>query len=42
MKNFIQPGDSLAMAVPYADGVTAGQPEASSAPGRRRGARHLT
>ena len=25
MKNFVQPGDSLAMAVPYAAGVTAGQ-----------------
>jgi predicted RecA/RadA family phage recombinase len=25
MKNFIQPGHSLAMAVPYAGGVTAGQ-----------------
>ena len=25
MKNFIQPGDSLAMVVPYAAGVTAGQ-----------------
>jgi predicted RecA/RadA family phage recombinase len=25
MKNFVQPGDSLAVAVPYAGGVTAGQ-----------------
>ncbi|MGG5819637.1 DUF2190 family protein [Falsiroseomonas sp. HW251] len=25
MRNFIQPGDSLAVAVPYAGGVTAGQ-----------------
>lgn len=25
MKNFVQPGDSLAMAVPYAGGVIAGQ-----------------
>ena len=25
MRNFIQPGDSLALAVPYAAGVTAGQ-----------------
>ena len=25
MKNFVQPGDSLGMAVPYAGGVTAGQ-----------------
>ncbi len=25
MHNFVQPGDSLAIAVPYAAGVTAGQ-----------------
>ena len=25
MRNFVQPGDSLAIAVPYAGGVTAGQ-----------------
>jgi predicted RecA/RadA family phage recombinase len=25
MRNFVQPGDSLAVAVPYAGGVTAGQ-----------------
>jgi predicted RecA/RadA family phage recombinase len=25
MRNFVQPGDSLAVAVPYAAGVTAGQ-----------------
>ncbi len=25
MRNFVQPGDSIAMAVPYAAGVTAGQ-----------------
>jgi predicted RecA/RadA family phage recombinase len=25
MRNYVQPGDSLAVAVPYADGVTAGQ-----------------
>ncbi|WP_368417409.1 DUF2190 family protein [Falsiroseomonas sp.] len=25
MRNFIQPGDSLAVAIPYAGGVTAGQ-----------------
>ena len=25
MRNYVQPGDSLAMAVPYAGGVTAGQ-----------------
>ena len=25
MRNYVQPGDSLALAVPYAGGVTSGQ-----------------
>jgi hypothetical protein len=36
MKNFVQPGDSLGMAVPYVGGVTAGHPS-TPMPRHRRG-----